>query len=144
MDDAAASDSPTPPGLGKSTEIAAPIISPDRSTMAAPLIHVPKTEGGWTCCKCNGYNPSTSSECKDCTNSHPKCNLCTNDTDLPMTQMMNGSYYYSQPPSIMEFPRPDMDGWWLCCHCGWQVNPALGGYRCTTCGHDRCTYCSPY
>ncbi|KAJ0416423.1 hypothetical protein BJY00DRAFT_234795 [Aspergillus carlsbadensis] len=95
-------------------------------------------------CQCNGYNPSTSSKCKDCTKSHDKCNLCTNDADLARTQMMGSLDYENQQPGTIGFPRPDMIGWWLCCQCGNLVNPTLSNGQCPSCGHEQCSYCSPY
>ncbi|KAL2868505.1 uncharacterized protein BJX67DRAFT_42264 [Aspergillus lucknowensis] len=37
--------------------------------------------------------------------------------------------------------RPDMDGWWYCCHCKHMNNPELTVGHCFNCAHPRCGSC---
>jgi hypothetical protein len=35
----------------------------------------------------------------------------------------------------------DEMGWWHCCQCGAHNNPAVSGWTCPVCYHDKCDYC---
>ncbi|KAF8858740.1 hypothetical protein BDZ45DRAFT_391002 [Acephala macrosclerotiorum] len=38
---------------------------------------------------------------------------------------------------------PQTRGWWICCTCGREVNPAVYGDVCPDCGHCKCDhYCT--
>jgi len=51
------------------------------------------------------------------------------------------------PPSATNsshYTRHDMSGWWKCCSCRNQNNPALTSDYCSSCPHRRCDSCEPF
>ncbi|KAL4940722.1 hypothetical protein BDV06DRAFT_196017 [Aspergillus oleicola] len=113
-----------------------------------PFIYIPKSEGGWTCCKCNSYNSYTTRKCESCTSDHEKCNLCLNDADDNLTRGDCLEEYCKArlhvPSEGLEFPRPpDMAPNWICCFCG-QINPHALCFTCAVCGHRLCSCCREY
>lgn len=56
---------------------------------------------------------------------------------IPTCDYNAGGYY------PINTARPSMAGWWRCCQCGGDNNPAYEMGRCVLCGHYACPYCAP-
>lgn len=126
----------------------------------------------WQCCQCH-TGPQVYATAKTCTGvrsdnrqcQHPVCNDCPKDnairppgttrqglrarlhnmsfivsptfnTQRPLTRSRN---HLSSRPG-----RPSVRGWWRCCSCDSDNNPALAKERCSSCGHQRDTRCTTY
>jgi hypothetical protein len=111
-------------------------------------------------------NPELNQEtCPEC--GHSKCDSCDKiDTPSPIPEEygVSGSQYYSNilHPSnysqrtsndhdcqhqhihglepVEYTRRPSTRGWWHCCQCGADNNPAVSGWTCPICYHDKCDY----
>ncbi|KAL4982548.1 hypothetical protein BDW68DRAFT_170636 [Aspergillus falconensis] len=99
----------------------------------------PKTEGGWTCCKCDGYNSHSTRKCKDCSYNHEKCNLCTNDThrEPPLGE----SYTLQRSVGGLICLPATMERFWTCCTCGNLNDSHFSTESCCSCNHKKCSYC---
>lgn len=50
--------------------------------------------------------------------------------------------HYDETVPMHDLPRPSMAGWWRCCKCTNDNNPALVEGVCGVCGHARDYYCT--
>ena len=44
-------------------------------------------------------------------------------------------------PLDRDMTRPSLKGWWRCCECHIDINPAVHDFTCPVCSHERCNYC---
>lgn len=60
---------------------------------------------------------------------------------LPPETMHSTTISSSSSSPTINPTRPSMAGWWVCCSCGQENNPAFQMNRCTICGHGQCLSC---
>lgn len=86
---------------------------------------------------------------EDYSRQHHHANGFPHEMNTPSHQGYGYQYSYHQHHANHYNPveysrRPSMRGWWHCCQCGADNNPAVNDWTCPVDYHDKCENCYVY